>query len=100
LAGFFGVGLLFGLVDNGYVTAFRGEVHGHRTADAAVAAGDEGGLAFEFAAAAVVLPDELGLGRHFFFDARLLALVLGGYGIGFTAHRISWFKGCKGIGLN
>jgi hypothetical protein len=39
------------------------------------------------------LPDGFGLGRHFFFDARLLALVLGGYGIGFAVHVRGLVKG-------
>ena len=61
--GFLGV-LGFFEIDDRHVGAFAGEVQRHRAADAAVAAGDERGLAREPAAAGHVGQDRHGLGVH------------------------------------
>ena len=74
-------------VGDQHVGALAGEGDGHRAADAAVAAGDEGGLALELAAADVALFAEIGRRRHLRFEAGRL---LGGCGKGGLRAGVAW----------
>src|SRR5690606_15422589 len=63
-------------VEDRDVGALLGEVHGHRAADAAVAAADDRDLAVQLAARPVVLALVARLGRHLPLVAGLLVLLL------------------------
>jgi hypothetical protein len=63
-------------IGDGHIGPFFGESDGHSAADAAIAPGDEGDFAPQFAAASVVLILCLGPRRHLGLDPRLLVLVL------------------------
>jgi hypothetical protein len=63
-------------VQDHHVGAFLGEADGHRAADAAVAAGDDGPLAGELPGRLPVLHEGAGPGRHLRLDAGLMGLRL------------------------
>ncbi len=65
-------------IDDGHVGPFAGKEDSHGAADAAIAAGDEGDLVLQLAAAAVLRGLILRLRRHLRFAAGLDFLGLGG----------------------
>src|SRR5690606_38059684 len=74
-AGFFRVLGLFQVAD-GHLRTLAGEMQGHRTADAAVTAGDQRHLAFQPPGSAVAVADALGFGLHLVLVAGLAVLFL------------------------
>ncbi|MGX0523463.1 hypothetical protein ACUXMH_000617 [Ralstonia pickettii] len=93
-AGLVGV-VVFVQVRDQHIGAFLGKADGDRAADAAVAAGDDGHLVCELAAADVIFHFGLRAGGHVGFSARLTVLMLWRLLLGLVGHGGLAMKGWR-----